>query len=111
MPRYDRANRFLAIRRQAGRPCSNFREASSSQYRGAEGEGKMNDPKKGFGQSWTGQCHPPTLGVAGHQGKPTEASPVDPNDLRTLIDMGYVEMKNDQPVVMSAGLDEMEIGD
>jgi hypothetical protein len=35
----------------------------------------------------------------------------DPNDLRTLIDMGYVEMKNDQPVVTDAGLQEMEIGD
>jgi hypothetical protein len=38
-------------------------------------------------------------------------SPVDPNDLRTLIDMGYVKMKNDIPVVMPAGLDQMEIGD
>jgi hypothetical protein len=45
------------------------------------------------------------------KGKRLKFSPVDPNDLRTLIDMGYVEMKNDQPVVTSAGLEEIEIGD
>ena len=45
------------------------------------------------------------------KGKRLKFSPVDPNDLRTLIDMGYVEMKNDQPVVTTAGLEEMEIGD
>ena len=45
------------------------------------------------------------------KGKRLKFSPVDPNDLRTLIDMGYVEMKSDQPVVTSAGLEEMEIGD
>jgi hypothetical protein len=28
-----------------------------------------------------------------------------------LIDMGYVEMKDDQPVVTNAGLEEIEIGD
>jgi hypothetical protein len=38
-------------------------------------------------------------------------SPIDPKDLRILIDMGYVEMKNDQPILTSTGLDEMEIGD
>jgi hypothetical protein len=37
-------------------------------------------------------------------------SPIDPKDLRILIDMGYVEMKNDQPILTSTGLDEMEIG-
>ena len=36
-------------------------------------------------------------------------SPVNPNDLRTLIDMGYVEMKNEDLVVTPAGL--REIGD
>ena len=38
-------------------------------------------------------------------------TPVGPIDLRTLIDMGYVEMQDDDPVVTSAGLQEMEIGD
>ena len=45
------------------------------------------------------------------KGKRLKLSPVDPNDLRTLIDMGYVEMKDDQPVVTNAGLEEIEIGD
>jgi hypothetical protein len=31
--------------------------------------------------------------------------------MRALIDMGYVEMKDDQPVVTEAGLQEIEIGD
>jgi hypothetical protein len=44
------------------------------------------------------------------KGNRLKLSPIDPKDLRILIDMGYVEMKNDQPVVTSAGLDEMEIG-
>jgi hypothetical protein len=43
--------------------------------------------------------------------KRLKLSPVGPNDLRTLIDLGYVEMKNDDPVVTNAGLQEMEIGD
>ena len=38
-------------------------------------------------------------------------TPVDPRDLRTLIDMGYVEMRNEDPVVTSAGLQEIDIGD
>jgi hypothetical protein len=41
------------------------------------------------------------------QGKRLKFSPVDPNDLRTLIDMGYVEMKNDDVVVTPAGLREI----
>ena len=38
-------------------------------------------------------------------------TPVDPRDLRTLIDMRYVEMRNEDPVVTSAGLQEIDIGD
>jgi hypothetical protein len=45
------------------------------------------------------------------KGKRLKLSPVDPNDLRTLIDMGYVEMNNEDPVVTTAGLQELEIGD
>jgi hypothetical protein len=45
------------------------------------------------------------------KGNRLKLSPVSPNDLRTLIDMGYVEMKNEEPVVTSAGLQEIEIGD
>jgi hypothetical protein len=38
-------------------------------------------------------------------------SPPNQEDLRTLIDMGYVEMRNDQPFVTSAGINEMDEGD
>jgi hypothetical protein len=38
-------------------------------------------------------------------------SPVNPGDLRTLIDMGYVTMQDDVPVVTPAGVEQTEIGD
>jgi hypothetical protein len=38
-------------------------------------------------------------------------SPVVSDDLRTLVDMGYVEIVNGDPIVTAAGLKEMEIGD
>jgi hypothetical protein len=38
-------------------------------------------------------------------------TPVDPPDLRTLINMGYVELPDEEPVVTSSGAEEMEIGD
>ena len=38
-------------------------------------------------------------------------SPVDPSDLRTLIDMGYVVMQGDTPTITYSGDEEMEIGD
>jgi hypothetical protein len=45
------------------------------------------------------------------KGKRLKLTPVDPNDMHTLIDMGYVEMINDEPVVTAAGLQQIEIGD
>ena len=42
------------------------------------------------------------------RGKRLKLSPVDANDLRTLIDMGYVETKNENdPVVRPPGLREI----
>jgi hypothetical protein len=38
-------------------------------------------------------------------------SPVNPDDLRVLIDMGYVTMQDDVPVVTPAGVEQTEIGD
>ena len=46
-------------------------------------------------------------GRCGTSGNRLKLSPVDPNDLRILIDMGYVEMKGDQPVATDAGLQEI----
>jgi hypothetical protein len=38
-------------------------------------------------------------------------SSVNPDDLRTLIDMGYVTMQDDVPVVTPSGVEQTEIGD
>jgi hypothetical protein len=43
-------------------------------------------------------------------GKRLKFSPTAPNDLQTLIDLGYIEMKDDVPTVTIAGLDEIAIG-
>jgi hypothetical protein len=38
-------------------------------------------------------------------------SPLSPADLRTLVDMGYVEVVGGELVITLAGMDEKEIGD
>jgi hypothetical protein len=43
-------------------------------------------------------------------GKRLKFSPIAPNDLQTLIDLGYIEMKDDVPTVTIAGLDGVAIG-
>jgi hypothetical protein len=43
-------------------------------------------------------------------GKRLKFSPIAPNDLQTLIDLGYIEMKDEVPTVTTAGLDEIAIG-
>ena len=43
-------------------------------------------------------------------GKRLKFSPIAPNDLQTLIDLGYVEMKDEVPTVTIAGRDEIAIG-
>jgi hypothetical protein len=45
------------------------------------------------------------------EAKRLKLCPVDPADLRTLINMGYVEMQDDLPVVTATGAEQMEIGD
>jgi hypothetical protein len=35
--------------------------------------------------------------------KRTKLSPVNPDDLRTLIEMGLIEMQNDEPVLTNEG--------
>ena len=41
----------------------------------------------------------------------TKWSPVAPEDLRTLMSMGLVEMIDGQPVITLTGMDEMSIAD
>jgi hypothetical protein len=45
------------------------------------------------------------------RGNRLKLTPPSQEDLRTLIDMGYVEMRNDQPFVTSEGINEMDQGD
>jgi hypothetical protein len=49
------------------------------------------------------------LDTADIKGKRLKLTPVDPNDMRALIDMGYVEIQNDAPVATSAGLHGIEV--
>jgi len=37
------------------------------------------------------------------KGNRTKLSPVDPDDLRTLIEVGLVEMRDDEPVLTNEG--------
>jgi hypothetical protein len=38
----------------------------------------------------------------------TNLTPVSPSDLRTLIEMGFVEMRNDEPMVTNEGHRELD---
>jgi hypothetical protein len=76
-----------------------------------EGERKMSELKKGLASLGLDNAIRLRWALRDVKGKRLKLTPVDPNDLRTLIDMGYVEIQNDVPVLTSAGLEEMEIGD
>jgi hypothetical protein len=71
----------------------------------------MSNPKEGLASLGLDNAIRLRWALRDIKGKRLKLSPVNPNDLRTLIDMGYVEMNDDDPVVTSAGLQEMEIGD
>jgi hypothetical protein len=71
----------------------------------------MSKPKEGLARLGLDNAIRLRWALRDINGKRLKLSPVNPNDLRTLIDMGYVEMKNEEPIVTSAGLQEMEIGD
>ena len=46
------------------------------------------------------------------QGKRLKWSPPAPHDLRTLVEMGFVELGKDEvPIVTANGLIEMDLGD
>ena len=71
----------------------------------------MREPKKGLASLGLDNAIRLRWALRDIRGKRLKLTPVDPNDLRTLVDMGYVEMKDEDPVVTSAGLQEIEIGD
>jgi hypothetical protein len=72
---------------------------------------EMSKPKEGLASLGLDNAIRLRWALRDITGKRLKLSPVNPNDLRTLIDMGYVEMKDEEPFVTSAGLQEMEIGD
>ena len=71
----------------------------------------MSEPKKGLASLGLDNAIRLRWVLRDIKGKRLKLTPVDPNDIRTLIDMGYVEMINGEPVVTATGLQEMEIGD
>ena len=71
----------------------------------------MSEPKEGLASLGLDNAIRLRWALRDIRGNRLKLSPIDPKDLRTLIDMGYVEMKNEVPVVTNAGLQEMEIGD
>lgn len=67
----------------------------------------MSEPKKGLASLGLDNAIRLHWALRDIKGKRLKWTPVDPADLRTLIDMGYVEMQNDVPVVTLSGLDEI----
>jgi hypothetical protein len=72
---------------------------------------KMSEPKKGLASLGLDNAIRLRWALRDIRGKRLKPTPVDPNDLRTLVDMGYVEIVDGNPVVTAAGLQQMEIGD
>jgi hypothetical protein len=71
----------------------------------------MNEPKKGLASLGLDNAIRLRWALRDIKGKRLKLTLVDPNDLRTLIDMGFVEIQNDVPAMTTAGLDEIETGD
>jgi len=71
----------------------------------------MSEPKKGLAGLGLDDAIRLRWALRDIEGKRLKLTPVDPNDMRTLIDMGFVEMINDEPVVTATGLQQIDIGD
>jgi hypothetical protein len=77
---------------------------------GAEGE-EMIEPKKDLASLGLDEAIRLRWALRDIKANRLKLTPVDPSDVRTLINMGYVEMQDDVPVVTDSGAQEMEIGD
>ena len=75
----------------------------------AEGE-EMSEPKTGLASLGLDNAIRLRWVLRDIVGKRLKFSPIAPNDLQTLIDLGYIEMKDEVPTVTTAGLDEIAIG-
>jgi hypothetical protein len=63
----------------------------------------MSEPKTGLASLGLDNAIRLRWALRDIRGKRLKLTPADPNDLRTLIDMGLVEMQDDVPVVTPAG--------
>ena len=71
----------------------------------------MSEPKKGLASLGLDNAIRLRWALRDIKGNRLKLTPVDPNDMRTLIDMGFVEMIDDEPVVTATGLQQIDIGD
>ena len=72
---------------------------------------KMNETKRGLASYGLDNAIRLRWALRDISAKRLRWCPVSPEDLRTLIDMRLVEMKDGEPVITLAGMDEKEVGD
>jgi hypothetical protein len=75
-----------------------------------EGE-EMTDTKTGLARLGLDSAIRLRWALRDIRGDRLKFSPVNADDMRALIDMGYVTMHDDVPVVTPAGVEQTEIGD
>ena len=75
-------------------------------------ENSMSEPKSGLKRLGLDNAIRLRWVLRDIQSKRLKWSPPAPNDLRTLIELGFVEVGKDEvPIVTGKGLVEMELGD
>jgi hypothetical protein len=75
----------------------------------AEGE-EMSEPKTGLASLGLDNAIRLRWVLRDLIGRRLKFSPIAPNDLQTLIELGYIEMKDEVPTFTIAGLDEIATG-
>jgi hypothetical protein len=71
----------------------------------------MNGPKQGLASYGLDSAIRLRWALRDIHAKRLKWCPVSPEDLQTLINMRLVEMKDGEPVITLAGMDEKEVGD
>jgi hypothetical protein len=78
----------------------------------AQNESKMSEPKLGLKRLGLDNAIRLRWVLRDIQGKRLKWSPPAPHDLRTLIELGFVQVGRDEvPIVTGNGLVEMDLGD
>ena len=73
----------------------------------SEGKAKMSEPRQGLKSLGLENAVRLRWVLRDIKGNRLKLSFPHPNDLRILVDMGFVEIQNDVPVITSAGLREI----